>query len=309
MKTDLKIDLIENKNAKHHPPVMHKILPQHEFSMLIVAPKGSGKTNFICNMILKHYKGYFHRVIVCSPTVNNDPKWDIVKNTKNVLKRNTKLERALNSRNIRKKIKKVVFHTEESREKDKQADKEWDGKIPEKDFFSDMDILVPKYMDPQNAVIEKLKALGKGDDSKFIADRMLIVLDDQAGMFSGSNYQNPISNFVIKHRHFNSSVIIVTQAYKAIPKTIRSNCNALILFEIPNIAELKVIYEENPEGLKAKDWIKVVNYCTDVPYGFLYSNNHFPKGERLFKNFDSRISIAASSKEPEMFEDAKIDNK
>lgn len=50
-KADLKIDLIEKKNALHHPPASHPILPQHEFSMIIVAPKGSGKTNFICNLV------------------------------------------------------------------------------------------------------------------------------------------------------------------------------------------------------------------------------------------------------------------
>lgn len=291
MGTDLKIDVIEKKDAVGHPKPMHKILPQHEFSMLIVAPKGSGKTNFICNLILKHYKGYFNRILVCSPTVNNDEKWDIVKETKNVLKRNYKLERALNSKDVRKKIKRVVFHSEEQREHDKQKDNDWDGKIPDSDFFTNLEDLVPVYLSKQQDTIEKLRDLGHGSKSKFIADRMLIVLDDQAGMYKGSNFNNPIVNYVIKHRHYSSSCIIVTQAYKAVPKTIRSNCNALILFEIPNLAELKVIYEENPEGLTEKEWLQVYKYCTSEPFSFMYSNNKFPKGMRIYKNFDSLISI------------------
>lgn len=120
---------------------------------------------------------------------------------------------------------------------------------------------------------------------------MLIVLDDQAGMYKGGNFNNPIVNYVIKHRHYSSSCIIVTQAYKAVPKTIRSNCNAVILFEIPNLKELQVIYEENPEGMNEKEWRQVYAHCTKDPFSFMYINNKFKKGERIFKNFDSMITI------------------
>lgn len=48
----------------------------------------------------------------------------------------------------------------------------------------------------------------------------------------------------------------------AVPKTIRSNCNALILFDIPNYKELEVIYEENPLNLKKKEWMEVYQACT-----------------------------------------------
>lgn len=75
---DLSIKNIGPVNGPKHPPVFNKILPQHEFSMLVVAPKGSGKTNFICNLIIKHYKEYFHKILVCSPSVHNDEKWDVV---------------------------------------------------------------------------------------------------------------------------------------------------------------------------------------------------------------------------------------
>jgi len=71
----LKIGNVEPKEKFKHPPVAHPQLPQHPFSMLIVAPKGSGKTNLIVHLLLKQYKGYFHRVVVCSPTLENDPKW------------------------------------------------------------------------------------------------------------------------------------------------------------------------------------------------------------------------------------------
>ena len=289
--TPTSIDLIVNKSAVQHPTVLNsKVMPQHEFSMLIVAPKGGGKTNMIANLLLKHYKGYFHKVWVCSPTVNNDDKWDVVKGTAGLLKRNKKLEKAIDGIvDGRQKIKKVVFGTE-AQLAAKTGDEPFDGKIPEIDFFSDMRTLLPR-LEKQQETIEKLRSMGKEQKAKFIADRLLIILDDQAGLFQGGNYNNPIVNIVIKHRHYSSSLIIVTQAYKAVPKTIRSNCNAIVLFEIPNASELHSIYEENPEGMDEKTWLRTYNECTREPYNFMYMNVKFEKGKRLFHNFDTRMRL------------------
>lgn len=287
---NLDIDVVESKNAKKHPEVYHPFLPQHEFSMLIVAPKGSGKTNLLCNLITKHYKQYFHRVIVCSPTIANDDKWDVVKATKHVLARNKKKEELLDNRKPNQKIKKVVFTPDKPLEKQQEElEEKFDGTVPEDDFFSDLDTVLEKIKEQQKE-IEKLEEMGS-KNPKHDSDRMLVVLDDQAGMFKGGNVNNPMVNYVIKHRHANSSLIIVTQAYKAIPKTIRTNCNAIILFDIPNLAELKVVYEENPECLTEKEWMKVYKHATKEDYSFMYINNKFPKGERIFKKFDTMLRV------------------
>lgn len=276
---DLKIDSIECKNQKKHPSSYHAILPQHEFSMLIVAPKGSGKTNLLCNLILKHYKGYFHRVIVCSPTVNNDDKWDIVKKSKNVLAENTRKD--IQSK-LKTKCQKVVFHGKDSPEK------KFEGIIPEEDFISSLDDL-PIKLKEQNDDIKRLSKTH--EHAKFSADRILIIMDDQSGNFKGGVNNNPMINFVARHRHYCASVIIVAQAYKTIPKTIRTNMNCLILFEIPNVKELGCIYEENPEGMRYADWQCLYTHATKEPFSFLYTNNKFPKGERVYKRFETMLTI------------------
>lgn len=285
----LRIDAIKPKNDHKHPKVQQpKVLAQHEFSMLIVAPKGSGKTNFICNLLLKQYKGYFNKVLVCSPTVDNDAKWDVVKDTKGVLAENKQLKKAIDgmSEEKRKKLPTVVHKPGRQEEDDPKAQK-FEGKIPEEDFFMDLNEL-PGRIAKQNEVIMSLRE-EHGDKSKYIADRMLVILDDQAGMFKGGNTNNPMVNFVLRHRHYSASVIIVTQAYKAIPKSIRTNCNALVAFEIANLGELRVVYEEWPESMREDEWMKVYEFCVREPFAFMYINNHFPKGQRMFKNFTYRI--------------------
>lgn len=163
----LKIIPIKAKNGFCHPDVRHSVLPQHEFSMLIVAPKGSGKTNFICNLLLNHYKGYFHNVLICSPTIDNDEKWDIIKDTDHILKENKKLKK-IQKQNLKKEdeskkdIPIVVHQSKKSTYKDQEESKKkkkFHGKIPEENFFSSLEE-VPHRIAEQQGVIQELRELG-----------------------------------------------------------------------------------------------------------------------------------------------------
>jgi len=74
-----------------------------------------------------------------------------------------------------------------------------------------------------------------------------------------------------------------------IPKSIRTNCNCMILFRIPNLKELQVIYEENPEGYNEQEWMQLYDEATSENFSFLYINNKFPKGQTMFKNLDTPL--------------------
>lgn len=290
-RVSLKIVPIKIDDSLQHPPVKHSVLPQHEFALLIVAPKGSGKTNLICNLILNHYKGYFHKILVASPTVDNDEKWDVVKETKHLVVENKKLKSIIGDGvdpKTKKNIPKIVFGSHQ--DVDTRVKRKFDGRVDgDNDFVSNLEDIMPR-MDEQNDMIQRLRYdLEQGKKAKYISDRMLIVMDDQAGLFKGGSFHNPIVNFVIKHRHYNTSLIIVTQAYKAIPKTIRVNCNQLICFDISNQSELQSIYEEHPCDLTEEEWMRMFKYATGQPYSFLYVNDAFKKGERCFMNFDTKI--------------------
>jgi hypothetical protein len=275
------IKVIEPKNVKAHPEPRFETCPRHEFSMLLIAPKGSGKTNLICNLLLNHYKGYFHQIWVCSPTVVSDEKWDVVKKTKNILIENKKLERIAKNVPRGRKVPQIVGKSAD------KPQKEFDGIIPEEDFFEHMEDILPRVQE-QKEIIEQLHERGI-EHHKQVADRILVILDDQAGAYPSGTTRNPMSNFCIKHRHTSTSVIFVTQAYKMIPKSIRTNCNCMILFRIPNLKELQVIYEENPEGYNEQEWMQLYDEATSENFSFLYINNKFPKGQTMFKNLDTPL--------------------
>jgi len=64
---------IPTPSGADHPGPPSDVLPRHEFSMGFIAPKGSGKTTALINL-LHFYKGFFNTIIVFSPTVKNDEK-------------------------------------------------------------------------------------------------------------------------------------------------------------------------------------------------------------------------------------------
>ncbi len=298
-RTLLKVKSIEPKNKKDFPPVKFPdVLPQHAFTMLMVAPPGSGKTNLLCYMLLKLYEGYFHRIIVCSTTIDNDEKWQVVKEKKHLLAENKKLADIMYGHKKSgkgSKKHKLVFETEGEIAKEKEE--KFDGKIPEEDFFSEIDKLFPVLQEQQN-VVEWLSGEGHKTDARYIADRMLIILDDQAGNFDMGQH-SPFNNFFIRHRHFSASVIVITQAYKAIPKTVRISFKCLVLFEIGNQNELRSIFEENSNVFSEEEWMKMYHYAVKEPYSFLYFNYKFPKQKRFHKRFESILSIKPEEEEEE----------
>lgn len=279
-----------------HPESPHSILPKHEFSMLFIAPKGGGKTTLLCNLI-KMYAGLFNTILVFSPTVKNDEKWDWVKNQK-VLVQNKPLMKFLQELKDReRKQNKVVGDRPGSEIMKGLVDQmkgshqdDFDGKIPEDCFFHeyDEDTLRDIIQEQQN-LVDLLKKEGK---TKHLANRILFIFDDMVGstLFSNAR-QNVFKKLNTNHRHSSASLLIVSQGYKEIPKTVRINASCIILFEIYSDAEIKKIYEEFPMGMNYKDWLAAYSHCVKEPYGFMFYNMQKDLALRVMKKFDEVLVV------------------
>jgi glycerophosphoryl diester phosphodiesterase len=83
----------------------------------------------------------------------------------------------------------------------------------------------------------------------------------------------------------------VAQAYKEIPKTTRTNANAVILFRIDSEEEMATIYSEYPMGMKWHQWEKVVTHYTKEPYSFIMFNLQTSNPDyRVISNFNQPIA-------------------
>jgi len=242
----------------------------------------------ICNL-LEFYKGYFHNILVFSPTVSSDEKWDWAKKLP-LLTENKKLKEFIQKiKDKRKKeMPRIVEDNPDMQDIVPLKDEQFDPKIPESNFMSEYDSeTLRDIMEQQMAMVRYLKKMGQ---SKHLANRVLIIFDDLVGssLFTNSR-DNPFKMFNTNHRHYSFSAIMVTQAYREIPKTVRTNFSCLVCFEISNDKEIEAIYEENPMGLKRDPWQEVYEHCVADEFSFMFLNHQKPKKLRLMKNFDKYI--------------------
>jgi len=154
-----------------HPPPKNDILPRHEFSLGLIAPKGSGKTTVLVNLMM-FYKNYFHSIIVFSPTVASDEKWDFIKE-QDILADNTELKEWLKKAEADEPNSVVDPPKPAALIEGMDLEPLKDRKIPEECFFTDYDEETLKgIMDEQMAIVKLLKEHGK---SKHLANRILII--------------------------------------------------------------------------------------------------------------------------------------
>jgi hypothetical protein len=259
-----------------HPPPPHEALMQHEHTIGFVAPKGSGKTTTMCNLLLFN-AGYFHTILVFGPTIKNDDKWQFIKQQR-LLGENTDLKEFLLQ--IRKKndtddptvvVAPPPYEMERQLRHDEDVpdDDTFTGKIPESHFMTEYDeSKLAEVLNEQQQMIDFLEAHGK---SRHLANRILLLFDDLVGSSLFSNKrQNLFKILNTIHRHLSVSIWMVTQAYKEVPKTVRTQYSGLVLFEIPNEQELLMVYAEHPMGLKKGAWMEVYKHAVADEYSFLY---------------------------------------
>lgn len=186
-----------------------------------------------------------------------------------------------------------------------QTDKKdkFNPRIPESCFMSEYtDEDLVGILEQQDHLIEVLK---RYDYSKHTANRILFLFDDLVGsnLFSGAK-KNPFKMLNTNHRHMSSSMIMVSQAFKEIPKTVRTQFSCLILFEIYSDSEIWAIYDEFPMGMKKDQWRMMYDHAIQEDHAFLFYNIQKPKRLRCMKNFDKVLFI---KDEQEEADDGDID--
>ena len=159
-------------------------------------------------------------------------------------------------------------------------------KLPEENFKNDFSA------EDLNNLIESRKDLiaKKGIEWVVKNSRVLIILDDVIANRDFLNSPEALKMFALL-RHYQVSIIVLMQSYNKLPRALRINANATIVFPSTQ-SEVEVLLDEiTPSGLSKKQFTKIIEHCTDGRYDFLYINNHADPDKRIRKNFDEVIDI------------------
>ena len=65
----------------------NSLIPRHPFSCSLIGPRGCSKTTVLINMLSNPsiYRGYFHKIVVMSPSIRLDPKWSNLATERGIL--------------------------------------------------------------------------------------------------------------------------------------------------------------------------------------------------------------------------------
>lgn len=250
------------------------------FTLYISAAKKSGKTTLLLNMLndSNYLKGKFNRIIFVSPTASMDNKIQGLRSVEGLVSPNRKLIGLL--KKIQQKRKESIL---EDDIKTVPSISDIPTVLTDSDFHEKLEIdYLLSLLNDQKTIIQNF--------GKEYADQILIILDDS--IKDKILKSNKFEDFIFKSRHYNMSVIFISQAYFALSKSLRLNNSQFLVFETGNINELKSIYEENNQGLDFKTFVSIFRDITSKPYSFLNINWMNSKIKRLIRNFEEFIDIS-----------------
>jgi hypothetical protein len=152
--------------------------------------------------------------------------------------------------------------------------------------------------DDLNTLIENRKALidKKGIEWVVKNSRVLLIMDDVIANRDFLNSPEALKMFALL-RHYQCSIIVLMQSYNKLPRALRINANATIVFPSTQ-SEIEVLLDEiTPAGITKREFQKVIDYATDGRYDFLYINRHAERNQQIRKNLTEIIDLNNFKKE------------
>lgn len=208
------IKVIPSKSGIGNVKAVHEDLPKMNSFIAVVGSRGSGKSNFVKNLLMRKdmYKGKFHKnsIFIFSPSLDLNGDYDDI---------NTPYK----------------FST----------------------FSNDLLYLI----------IQKQKEAIEIYGKKRVRP-LLLLLDDviDTGLLDP---RGAIELLAVRGRHLSITVIIVSQSYKRISRTMRLQLNALYFFRSNNIGEIDRVVEELVPKKNREKMLVAIKKIFEKPYAFI----------------------------------------
>ena len=80
----------------------------------------------------------------------------------------------------------------------------------------------------------------------------------------------------MRERNLNISVVLVSQSYLKVPKTVKLNATHYLMMKKPNKREPQQIALNNSSDIEFKDFMKLCKDYTEEPFSFLKNDATLP---------------------------------
>lgn len=151
-----------------------------------------------------------------------------------------------------------------------------------------LDLDEKHYFDCDESVLENIRDIQEERSARGKAPKTLVVLDDIISFTKFCN-SDILRQFAVMSRHWNVSMIILSQAYHNIPKTIRLQMSSVIYFKGSNKENKTLVEDFTPPGYSKKEFLKLINFATKIRYNFLFVDLHQPVEDRYKINFTKKL--------------------
>lgn len=275
-KLDIKVPELDVRYPKK-PPVP-PFLPAMYFIMGIVGSRGSGKTTKLVQLLqLYNQCKTFDVIRVYSPSWDDDVKYRIIEK----MDSEVVVEREYNDGLFKQTLHEIDadLAAYDDYVKRKALYKKWmKDKKELKDFTS------KELLELEQWGYEKPKA-----PWRYGKPNTLIIMDDLSGTaLYRADSRGLFNSFAIRHRHRCCSIIMLTQTFhNSIPRGIRSNLSAIILFSNRNVGMAAQICTEFSSYTSVEDFQIMWNAATaGSPHDAFFVDFESPPASRYRINFD-----------------------
>jgi hypothetical protein len=253
--------------------------------MVLSGKRGGGKGVAITTYVKKLMDlGLTDRVILISPTFHSNmtifeplhinEETDVIEPTKTAVKTLVEL------------VEKDKDEYDEYLKKKKQYEKYKKLMASDKPLWSIDPSMMMEFMDM--GFFEEPPKWKYPDDSH--PPRIFVIFDDIMGT-EIMRQSSGLVNLCIKHRHIAKglgiSLALLVQSYCAIggiPRPIRENCTVLCLFRCKDANQVEKMGEEIGADIEVEDFIKLFEYATSIPFGFLCLDFSAKSPDKTFRS-------------------------
>jgi len=149
----------------------------------------------------------------------------------------------------------------------------------EKSVTADDDIIKYDLSEESiDEILDKVSVLCKEMKKNDQLEHTLIIIDDCLGMIK----TKALDKIASKYRHFNISIIISIQVFRAMTNTVRSCATQFIIFKNNNTKEVNKMEEEFSGAFP--DFLNLYHEATNEKYNFLTLDF---RNMRALRNFDT----------------------